>query len=245
MSDYTTFSVEMDADGIAVMKIDVPNQGMNVWDEALMAEFPKFVDAFVTDDSIKGLVIASGRDNGFMAGADLRMLEKQTGELIAFLYAEDFPNGLDDAIKDWRGPLKGIALLSAAQKYQDAKHNAEALSEYQKVSDDNDVPAELRGMGTIMAVRLNEGITADEKMEQLKAVVNDSDSPWRHHAAMESALIQAHQKNDYAAAMGLLDSIEKAELAPASMKEKAKKLGHVYSVMMHKNASVKNDGEEG
>lgn len=81
MSDYTTFSVEMDADGIAVMKIDVPNQGMNVWDEALMAEFPKFVDAFVTDDAIKGLVIASGRDNGFMAGADLRMLEKQTGEL--------------------------------------------------------------------------------------------------------------------------------------------------------------------
>lgn len=81
MSDYTTFSVEMDADGIAVMKINVPNQGMNVWDEALMAEFPKFVDAFVADDAMKGLVIASGRDNGFMAGADLRMLEKQTGEL--------------------------------------------------------------------------------------------------------------------------------------------------------------------
>lgn len=81
MSNYTTFSVEVDADGIAVLKIDVPNQGMNVWDEALMAEFPKFVDSFVSDDVMKGLVIASGRDNGFMAGADLRMLEKQTGEL--------------------------------------------------------------------------------------------------------------------------------------------------------------------
>lgn len=81
MSNYTTFSVEVDADGIAVLKIDVPNQGMNVWDEALMAEFPKFVDSFVADDAMKGLVIASGRDNGFMAGADLRMLEKQTGEL--------------------------------------------------------------------------------------------------------------------------------------------------------------------
>lgn len=171
--------------------------------------------------------------------------EKQTGELIAFLDAEDFPNGLDDAIKDWRGPLKGIALLSAAQKYQDSKNNAEALSTYQKVSDNKDIPAEFRGMGTIMAVRLNEGITADEKLEQLNAVVNDNDSPWRHHAAMESALIQAHQKNDYAAAMSLLDSIEKAELAPASMKEKAKKLGHVYSVMMDKNAPAKDDGEEG
>jgi len=81
MSNYTTFSVEVDADGIAVLKIDVPNQGMNVWDEALMAEFPKFVHSFVADDAMKGLVIASGRDNGFMAGADLRMLEKQTGKL--------------------------------------------------------------------------------------------------------------------------------------------------------------------
>lgn len=81
MSNYTTFSVETDADGIAVMKINVPNQGMNVWDEALMAEFPQFVDSFVADDAMKGLVIASGRDNGFMAGADLRMLEKQTSEL--------------------------------------------------------------------------------------------------------------------------------------------------------------------
>lgn len=81
MSDYKTFSVEVNSDGIAVMKIDVPNQGMNVWDEALMADFPNFVDSFVADDAMKGLVIASGRDNGFMAGADLRMLEKQTGEL--------------------------------------------------------------------------------------------------------------------------------------------------------------------
>lgn len=81
MSKYTTFSVETDSDGIAVLKIDVPNQGMNVWDEALMAEFPKFVDEFIASDDMKGLVIASGRANGFMAGADLRMLEKQTGEL--------------------------------------------------------------------------------------------------------------------------------------------------------------------
>ena len=79
MADYTTFSVETDKDGIAVLSIDVPNQGMNVIDEALMEELPRFVEAFTADDSMKGLVIRSGRDNAFMAGADLRMLEKQTG----------------------------------------------------------------------------------------------------------------------------------------------------------------------
>lgn len=81
MTDYTTFSVELDGDGIALLKIDVPNQGMNVIDENLMKDLPAFVDEFVSDEKYKGLVIASGRDNAFMAGADLRMLEKQSGEL--------------------------------------------------------------------------------------------------------------------------------------------------------------------
>lgn len=81
MSDYTTFSVELDSDGIALLTIDVPNQGMNVIDDALMADLPAFIDEFVSNDDYKGLVIASGRDNAFMAGADLRMLEKQTGDL--------------------------------------------------------------------------------------------------------------------------------------------------------------------
>lgn len=81
MTDYTTFSVETDSDGIAVLKLNVPNQGMNVIDEALMNDLPAFIDDFVSNDDFKGLVIASGRDNAFMAGADLRMLEKQSGEL--------------------------------------------------------------------------------------------------------------------------------------------------------------------
>lgn len=81
MSKYSTFSIDVDADGIALMTIDVPNQGMNVWDEALMADFPKFVDEFIESEEMKGLVIASGRDNGFMAGADLRMLGNRSGEL--------------------------------------------------------------------------------------------------------------------------------------------------------------------
>ncbi|GLQ20182.1 3-hydroxyacyl-CoA dehydrogenase NAD-binding domain-containing protein [Algimonas porphyrae] len=81
MADYTTFSVETDADGIALMTIDVPNQGMNVIDENFMAEMPRFFDAFIASETMTGLVIASGRKNAFMAGADLRMLEKQDGTL--------------------------------------------------------------------------------------------------------------------------------------------------------------------
>jgi len=78
---YKSFTIELDTDGIALMTIDVPNQSMNVWDETLLADFPKFIDEFISNDDYKGLVICSGKANGFLAGADLRMLEKQAPTL--------------------------------------------------------------------------------------------------------------------------------------------------------------------
>ncbi|MEZ5895894.1 MAG: 3-hydroxyacyl-CoA dehydrogenase NAD-binding domain-containing protein [Parvularculaceae bacterium] len=67
-------TVEIDGDGVALVTIDLPGQSMNVWNEALMAEFAAFVDDFCTNDAIKGAVITSGKASGFLAGADLRML---------------------------------------------------------------------------------------------------------------------------------------------------------------------------
>jgi len=78
---YKSFTMDIDADGIALVTINVPDQTMNVWDETLMAEFPKFVEELNTNDAIKGAVITSGKDNAFLAGADLRMLETATGGL--------------------------------------------------------------------------------------------------------------------------------------------------------------------
>ncbi|MEM1380928.1 MAG: 3-hydroxyacyl-CoA dehydrogenase NAD-binding domain-containing protein [Pseudomonadota bacterium] len=71
---YKTFTIETDADGIAVMTIDLPGKSMNVWNEELIQDFSAFVDAFIADDGMKGLVITSGKDSGFLAGADLTML---------------------------------------------------------------------------------------------------------------------------------------------------------------------------
>lgn len=88
MSDYKTFTLDLDADGILLMTINVPDQGMNVWDKHLIAEFPHFVDRLITDDAVKGAVICSGRDNAFLAGADLRMLEGRSGDLDKAAFEE-------------------------------------------------------------------------------------------------------------------------------------------------------------
>ena len=71
---YETIKVDIDSDGIALVTIDLPGQSMNVWNEALMKEFGAFIDEFVANDDIKGAVITSGKQSGFLAGADLRML---------------------------------------------------------------------------------------------------------------------------------------------------------------------------
>ncbi|WP_438728298.1 3-hydroxyacyl-CoA dehydrogenase NAD-binding domain-containing protein [Parasphingorhabdus sp. DH2-15] len=71
---YKSFSIDIDDDGIVLMTIDLPGQSMNVWNADLMADFPKFIDEFIGNDDIKGLVITSGKASGFLAGADLNML---------------------------------------------------------------------------------------------------------------------------------------------------------------------------
>jgi len=80
---YETFSIDIDDDGIALMTIDLPGQSMNVWNAGLMEEFPKFIDEFIGNDDIKGLVITSGKKSGFLAGADLNMLGSSKANSMA------------------------------------------------------------------------------------------------------------------------------------------------------------------
>lgn len=71
---YKAMNVDIDADGIALVSIDVPGKSMNVWDETLIDDFSRFVDDFCANEKIKGAVITSGKPSGFLAGADLNML---------------------------------------------------------------------------------------------------------------------------------------------------------------------------
>lgn len=79
---YETLTVDIDSDGIALVTIDLPGQSMNVWNEGLMADFPKFVDELIANDDIKGAVITSGKKSGFLAGADLNMLGSSKAETM-------------------------------------------------------------------------------------------------------------------------------------------------------------------
>ncbi|ESR26421.1 3-hydroxyacyl-CoA dehydrogenase NAD-binding domain-containing protein [Lutibaculum baratangense] len=67
------FRIEIDADGIALVIWDTAGRSMNVIDLAVMDELETIIDRVSGEESIKGAVIASGKD-AFSGGADLKML---------------------------------------------------------------------------------------------------------------------------------------------------------------------------
>lgn len=65
---------EVDNDGIALLTIDVDGQSMNIINQAFMTELGAHIKTIKSDENINGGVIKSGRDNAFLAGADLNMI---------------------------------------------------------------------------------------------------------------------------------------------------------------------------
>jgi 3-hydroxyacyl-CoA dehydrogenase / enoyl-CoA hydratase / 3-hydroxybutyryl-CoA epimerase len=74
----TNIRVEKDADGIVTLTWDMPGRSMNVLSEDSISEYVVAADAAIADSTVKGVVVTSAKP-AFVAGADLSMLQKQTG----------------------------------------------------------------------------------------------------------------------------------------------------------------------
>lgn len=70
-------------DNIAIVTLDQPDSKVNKLDEDLIDAFKKLMDKYEDDNSVKGIVIISGKEGNFIAGADVEMLKnKQAPEGI-------------------------------------------------------------------------------------------------------------------------------------------------------------------
>jgi len=63
-------------DGVAVIKLDIPNEKVNSLTEQVSQETRKLYNEIQNDSSIKAAVIISGKPDNFVVGADIRMLKK-------------------------------------------------------------------------------------------------------------------------------------------------------------------------
>jgi 3-hydroxyacyl-CoA dehydrogenase/enoyl-CoA hydratase/3-hydroxybutyryl-CoA epimerase len=77
--NLTNFRFEIDSGGIALLTWDMPGRSMNVITPEVIDEVDAVVDHVMTEASIKGCVITSGKDN-FSGGADLSMLQSVAAE---------------------------------------------------------------------------------------------------------------------------------------------------------------------
>ncbi|MGP2491046.1 3-hydroxyacyl-CoA dehydrogenase NAD-binding domain-containing protein [Mesorhizobium sp. PUT5] len=79
---YINFTLDIDADGIALVTWDMPDRSMNVFTEEVMRELDAIIDKVASDAAIKGAVITSGKET-FSGGADLAMLQKMLATFAA------------------------------------------------------------------------------------------------------------------------------------------------------------------
>ncbi|MFZ4550375.1 MAG: 3-hydroxyacyl-CoA dehydrogenase NAD-binding domain-containing protein [Aquabacterium sp.] len=71
------FTLDIDADGIGLVTIDMPDRAMNVLNPTLTAPFAELVTRLETDAALKGLVITSAKST-FIVGADIDQLTQIT-----------------------------------------------------------------------------------------------------------------------------------------------------------------------
>jgi 3-hydroxyacyl-CoA dehydrogenase / enoyl-CoA hydratase / 3-hydroxybutyryl-CoA epimerase len=81
-------TLDVDADGIALITLDDPSRPMNVTTPELTAELLAAIDRVAADETIRGAVITSGKASRFVAGGDIQDFvgawERGMGEAEAF-----------------------------------------------------------------------------------------------------------------------------------------------------------------
>ncbi|KAA0159150.1 hypothetical protein FNF31_05005 [Cafeteria roenbergensis] len=68
-------SIEMTEDGIAIITMNDLSERMNVLNKGMMEAFEGVLNKLESDSSIRAAVLMSGKDDSWVAGADIRMLD--------------------------------------------------------------------------------------------------------------------------------------------------------------------------
>ena len=69
---FKNLRFEVDADGVALISLDVADRPMNVITSELLTELREVVTQIALREDVRGAVITSGKKNAFVAGADLK-----------------------------------------------------------------------------------------------------------------------------------------------------------------------------
>jgi 3-hydroxyacyl-CoA dehydrogenase/enoyl-CoA hydratase/3-hydroxybutyryl-CoA epimerase len=71
LPQMSSIRFEVDANGIALVSMDVPQRSMNVLTAALIQDLRQALELIASTDTIRGAILTSGKASGFLAGGDL------------------------------------------------------------------------------------------------------------------------------------------------------------------------------
>jgi len=72
----TEFTMTTDTDGVATIVWDTPEKSMNVMSTQGFEELDALIDAALSDDAVRGVILTSGKEDSFAGGMDLKVIAK-------------------------------------------------------------------------------------------------------------------------------------------------------------------------
>ncbi len=126
-----TFTTELNTQGIFTVSIDVPDETMNVFNQQIADDFNELATEIEQNSDIKAVIFVSGKETGFIAGADIKMLQKvetvMDGSAIS-LNAHAMLNKIANSRKPHIAAIDGVCLgvgyeLALACHYRIATDN--------------------------------------------------------------------------------------------------------------------------
>lgn len=115
--------------------MDKPGEKVNTLDESMMAQFEEFLNQLESDESINGAVLISGKENNFIAGADIEMFKtRETAEELEQLSKDGHQilNKIETASKPVVVGIHGSCMgggleLSLASDYRIATNHSKTV----------------------------------------------------------------------------------------------------------------------
>jgi 3-hydroxyacyl-CoA dehydrogenase / enoyl-CoA hydratase / 3-hydroxybutyryl-CoA epimerase len=107
--------IETAADGFATLTLDNADESMNLVSDAFIAEMMEATAQIAADDSIKGVILTSGKP-AFMAGADLKLLVQGYDTMTpksAYAFSQKasaMHRAMETSGKPWVAVMNGLAL---------------------------------------------------------------------------------------------------------------------------------------
>ncbi|MCB9990504.1 MAG: hypothetical protein H6867_03870 [Rhodospirillales bacterium] len=173
----------------------------------------------------------------------------QTSAVIQALAEEDQVAAIDKIAAELRPNQRAVAQLTTAGLLARDEKMEQALAHYNAAATDKDIKPVFRDLALLMAARTEWAMNAPEMdaqsiLTKIKPLWESDKSPWRWHAHMLAAVIEAHANENYAAARDHLAVITTAQGLPRSIQDRARALDHVYTMKMPETETPKTTPSE-